>query len=159
MSFSFDIKPLYQENKSDIIYFHSIVDMMTGETSIIKLFTDTFDCYEIYQSRFRVVHMNLQQIQLKDKTPVISKDLLWRSNEYSVDGSHVKMINEEERKQSRKNKEAQDVDTKNGSGQYYISLLSQSKVHINIEVIKDQNKQHDSEITDNDGYPSEKDKD
>ena len=62
VSFSFDIKPLYQENKSDVIYFHNIVDMMTGETSIIKLFTDTFDCYEIYQSRFRVVHMNLQQI-------------------------------------------------------------------------------------------------
>jgi hypothetical protein len=48
VSFSFDVKPLYQENRSDIMYFHYIVDMMTGETSIIKLFTDTFICHEIY---------------------------------------------------------------------------------------------------------------
>lgn len=106
VSFSFDVKPLYQENKSDVMYFHYIVDMMTGETSIIKLFTDTFICHEIYQSRFRVVHMNMQQIEYKgDKAPVISKDQLWRSNEYSVEGSQIKMIKDkrDDKKQKKKN--------------------------------------------------------
>ena len=40
---------------------------MTGETSILKIHTDTFICYEIYYSRFRIVHMSIQALLEKKK--------------------------------------------------------------------------------------------
>ena len=40
---------------------------MTGETSILKIHTDTFTCYEIYYSRFRIVHMSIQGLIEKRK--------------------------------------------------------------------------------------------
>ena len=44
------------------MYVQNCIDEMTGETSILKIHTDTFICYEIYYSRFRIVHMSTQAV-------------------------------------------------------------------------------------------------
>jgi hypothetical protein len=60
VSFSFDSVPIYQDNKSDIMYVQNCIDQLTGETSILKIYTDCFRCFEVYHSRFRIIHMSIQ---------------------------------------------------------------------------------------------------
>ena len=47
-------------NKS-ILYTINNFDSQTGETSIIKIDSDTLACNEIYQSKFKLIHMAIYE--------------------------------------------------------------------------------------------------
>ena len=43
------------------MYCMNLINSLAGETSILKLDTDTLLCYEIYQSKFQIVHLSLYE--------------------------------------------------------------------------------------------------
>ena len=54
-------------DQSNIMYFLNMHDLMTGDTSIVKLDTDTLECDEIYTSHFEIVHMSMQEDKSEEK--------------------------------------------------------------------------------------------
>lgn len=48
------------ENQSMVYCLHTL-DQLTGETSVVKINSETLSCYELYQSKFNIVHLALQE--------------------------------------------------------------------------------------------------
>jgi hypothetical protein len=67
VEFTFEKPPLSPQDQSGILYFLNMHDMMSGDTSVVKLNTDTLECDEIYQSRFEIVHMGMQEGKIEEK--------------------------------------------------------------------------------------------
>lgn len=59
--FTFDKSPISPKDRSNVLYFLNRHDMQTGETSVVKLNTETLECDEIYSSRFEIVHIGMQE--------------------------------------------------------------------------------------------------
>ena len=66
VTFSMEQPPLYQNEGSDVMYFVHCVDQQTGESSVVKVTTSDFKCTEIYQSKFRIVHFSMQEVESLD---------------------------------------------------------------------------------------------
>ena len=65
-------KPLYPKEMNNIIYLTNCIDELSGETSIIQLNFSNFSCIELYQSKFRIIHLSLLEIH-KNETPILAK--------------------------------------------------------------------------------------
>lgn len=65
--FTFEKPPISPIDQSNILYFLNVHDMMSGDTSVVKLNTDTLECDEIYSSRFEIVHMGMQEGRIEEK--------------------------------------------------------------------------------------------
>ena len=78
--------PISPHINKNVIYTTKMFDMMTGETSIIKINLETMSCYEIYQSKFNLIHFAMFEnkssvsdlINLPNKPKKISKNDLFR---------------------------------------------------------------------------------
>ena len=62
--FDMEMPPIIHPDHPEAMYFSCCVDQINGETSIAKLDTETLQCYEIYQSRFRIIHMAVQHTDI-----------------------------------------------------------------------------------------------
>ena len=65
-------KPLFPKETKSVIYVSTLIDELSGETSVIHLNPVSFSCFELYQSKFRIVHLSLLEIH-KNSTPVLTK--------------------------------------------------------------------------------------
>lgn len=59
VEFSFDCPPISPMDQSNFLYLLNCYDKHSGDTSVVKLNTDSLECDEIYQSRFEIVHMGM----------------------------------------------------------------------------------------------------
>ncbi len=57
VKFNFDVQPVCLRTCPSFMYISNCVDEVTGETSLIKFNKDTLQCTEIYQSKFKIIHM------------------------------------------------------------------------------------------------------
>ena len=58
-----DMEPL-SPNEAPTCYVLNTIDHLTGETSVLKLKTDTLSCTEIYKSKFKIINISQYEIQV-----------------------------------------------------------------------------------------------
>jgi hypothetical protein len=65
VEFSFITPPI--SPMESFMYFLNCYDKLSGDTSVVKLNTETLECDEIYQSRFEIVHIGMQETKIEEK--------------------------------------------------------------------------------------------
>jgi len=71
VKFEFEFPPVYSDEKTDIMYFIHHIDLIentasTG-TSIIKISTQSLNCAEIYQSKFKITNFSMKENKDSDE--------------------------------------------------------------------------------------------
>lgn len=61
VEFSKDKPPITPRLNKNVVYAMNLFDKITGETSIIQIDSETLACYEIYQSKFTLIDMDIHE--------------------------------------------------------------------------------------------------
>lgn len=134
VEFSNERAPITPSFNKGVIYTMNKFDCLTGETSIIKLDSETLACHEIYQSKFNLVHMAMFEKKSgngdgnpthKGRPNRISKSDLYRSSGRSSS------------KKRQSDSSYADFAESCMEKKILFSLVSYSKNHLNLEIISE----------------------
>ena len=68
VEFKLDEEPVSPKEYMNIMYCINLVDSLAGETSIMKIDTENLYCQEIYQSKFRIVNLSINEDKKESKS-------------------------------------------------------------------------------------------
>lgn len=55
--------PISPTEKPHVMYLTNCFDQLTGDTSLMKIKTNTLECFEIYQSNFKVENLTINEMK------------------------------------------------------------------------------------------------
>jgi hypothetical protein len=63
IEFDSNNRPISPATKPHIMYLTNCFDPISGDTSLMKIKTNTLECFEIYQSSFRIQNLSLNEMK------------------------------------------------------------------------------------------------